>query len=82
MIIEEGTNEEIISARNRIPEPTRTDLVIYRSLIPEKNYILSFHEPEPIKPLRVVIFEKILIAKQGSYSFYAWKSKEDGKIYL
>lgn len=86
--IADGTNEELISAREKMPEPTRYKFESYRVPL----YRVPLYEPYPLGffatefpvsiKTRTATFTRVLVKNSTGTTFWAWQNTEDGCVYV
>ena len=80
----DGDDPEVLEARSKIPEPTRTDNPIYYVLLPAQP-VYTYKEEQPYFEFHErtrITFEKKLVHCTEDVTFWAWVCTRDGKIYL
>lgn len=80
-----GTDEEVVEARNKVPEPGRTDCRFYQALLPQEPFDyrrLITERPEAIASIKTVTFTKVRMVSEGGAIYSAWRCERDGLLYL
>ena len=78
-----GTSTMICEARETLPEPSRFDYPIIQFINPFSPNLIDISDPEPtvFSSMEKHAMIKTRMVYNGTV-FWAWKSEDDGKIYI
>lgn len=81
--IPDGTNRELIAAREKMPEPCHYKYPGYRVPLYDEVPLSFWRQDFPITSVaRIATFDRVLTKDANGTTFWAWQNTEDKCVYV